>query len=403
MTQDPIKKSLLFVDDEQNVLQALRRMLRSERNEWDMEFVGSGDEALAIMKERPFDIIVSDIRMPGMDGVQLLNKVKGLYPSTVRFILSGHADKGMIIRSVGPTHQFLSKPCDSETLKSAVSRAVKLRELFQGEKIIGLVKDTSLPTLPELYQRLYEVLNSPDSSMGDVAEIVSSDVAMTARILQLVNSAFFGIVRHIENITQAVTLLGLETISSIVLTEGVFDKFEEKDVREFKIRELYHHSVVVGAYSARIIKKKLDDHKIAEEAMLAGMTHDMGKLAMVNSKNEAWREVYRRHKSEHIPLYQVEQETLGITHAELGAYLLGLWGLSDNIVEATAFHHEPSRCINQSFGILTAVHLADVFQHRSTPADKGSGMSEPDSEYVTRLGLDDQVQELEELCKDEDD
>jgi HD-like signal output (HDOD) protein len=389
----------MFVDDEPKVLDGLRRMLHVMRNEWDMVFAPDADTALNLLKEQPFDVIVSDMRMPGKDGVQLLSEVKDLYPSMVRFILSGHADKALIVRSVGPTHQFLSKPCDTEVLKNTISRALALREVFHGERLIKLVKDTSsLPTLPELYQKLHNVLNSPKSSMKEVAEIISSDVAMTAKILQLVNSAFFALPTHIDSIAQAVSLLGIETINSIVFTTSVFDKFDENQATVFKIRDMYNHSIGVGTYAARIIKHQLKDQKMAEEATFAGMVHDVGKLIMIKSQNEIWQEAFKKAINQKKPLYLFEKESLGITHAEIGAYLLGLWGLSDNIVEAVAFHHEPSKSINQEFGSITAVHLANQFQGQSTNGDKDRTI---DSDYITNLKLEDKLPDFEAVCKNE--
>ena len=399
---DANKKRILFVDDEPQVLHGLRRMLHIFRNEWDMAFANSADEALVLLKEKSFDVIVSDMRMPGKDGVQLLNEVKERYPNTVRFILSGHADKALIIRSVGPTHQFLAKPCDSEVIKKTVSRAFALREVFHSERLLDLVKDTSsLPTLPELYQKLHDVLNSPNSSMKEVSDIISSDIAMTAKVLQLVNSAFFALPTHIDSIHQAVSLLGIETINSIVLTTRVFDKFDEKQVAAFKIRDMYSHSIAVGAYAGRIIKHRLKDKKTAEEATFAGMVHDLGKLVMINNQNEVWREAYKQAINEKKPLYLFEQESLGITHAEIGAYLLGLWGLSDNIVEAVAFHHEPSKSINQEFGVITATHLANQFQHHPNEEENDQTIMRLDSDYIANLNLEDQLSDLKAVCKDE--
>jgi HD-like signal output (HDOD) protein/CheY-like chemotaxis protein len=393
------KKRIMFVDDETKVLDGLRRMLRDMRKEWDMTFAANANEALASLKEQPCDIIVSDMRMPGKDGVQLLNEVKDLYPATVRFILSGHADKEMIIRSVGPTHQFLTKPCDSALLKKTVSRAFALREVFQGERLMDLIQDTSsLPTLPELYQQLYDVLNSPKSSMLEVAEVISSDVAMTAKILQLVNSAFFSLPAHIEGVAQAVSLLGIETINSIVLTTSVFDKFDETQAAAFKIHDIYNHSIGVGACAGKIIKHQLQDRKTAEEATFAGMVHDLGKLVMINSENETWREAFKKAQNEKRPLFVLEKEALGITHAEIGAYLLGLWGLSDNIVEAVAFHHEPLRSINPDFGVITAVHLANRFHCLPGSGEAGSVM---DSDYIAHLKLEDKLPDFEAVCRNE--
>jgi len=188
------KKRILFVDDEQKILDGLKRMLHSKRQEWEMEFVGSGTEALKRMKEIPFNLIVSDMRMPEMDGAELLKNVKKLYPQTVRFILSGYSDKDMILRTLGTTDQFLVKPINADSLEKIISRALDLLESVKDNDIRAFVsKIESLPTMPELYKKLKVLLESSTSSFSDIAKIISKDVSMTAKILQLVNSSFFGL------------------------------------------------------------------------------------------------------------------------------------------------------------------------------------------------------------------
>ncbi|MGO9689473.1 MAG: response regulator, partial [Syntrophobacteraceae bacterium] len=183
-------KSILFVDDEPMVLDGLRRMLRGMRNEWEMEFVTNGHDALKILDTKRFNVIVTDMRMPGMDGCQLLNHVKELHPQLVRIVLSGHSDKDMILKSIGPAHQFLSKPCDAETIKTTVARVCSMREIMEDETLIKVVSAVeSLPSLPEFYSEVVDEVNSAEGSLDRVGEIISRDSGMSAKILQLVNSA----------------------------------------------------------------------------------------------------------------------------------------------------------------------------------------------------------------------
>lgn len=110
------RKRVLFVDDEQEVLEGLRNLLRRNRHEWDMVFALGGYEALAELSRGTVDVVVTDMRMPGMDGAQLLAQVKTVSPSTARLVLSGHAEKEAILRALPVAHQFLSKPCGGGTL-----------------------------------------------------------------------------------------------------------------------------------------------------------------------------------------------------------------------------------------------------------------------------------------------
>lgn len=192
-----MKRRILFVDDEPNVLQGLQRMLRPMRSEWEMEFAGGGEEALQKMEQAPFDVIVSDMRMPGMNGAQLLKEVARRYPDTVRIVLSGHSDREYILQLVTTTHQYLAKPCDAQTIKDTVNRACALRDLLTSKELSALVSQVkSLPSLPSLYTRIIEILQSDDPSLQKIGQIVSEDIAMSAKVLQLVNSSFFGIARR---------------------------------------------------------------------------------------------------------------------------------------------------------------------------------------------------------------
>ena len=193
------------------------------RDEWEINFAPGGKEALEWMESHPVDVIISDMQMPGMDGAQLLYEVLKSHPDTVRIILSGHADREMILRSVRPAHQYLSKPCNADILKSTIQRACNLRESLADEEMKKLIsKMDTLPSLPSLYIEIMKEIQSPDSSIKRVATIIEKDMGMSAKILQLVNSAFFGVPRHISSPVQAVTMLGLEMIKALVLSIHVF-------------------------------------------------------------------------------------------------------------------------------------------------------------------------------------
>ncbi|MBN2703168.1 MAG: HDOD domain-containing protein [Pontiellaceae bacterium] len=362
----PPKYRILFVDDEPNILSGIRRLLRPHRDEWEMEFANSGAEALERLKEHSFHLVVSDLRMPGMSGVELLSEIKKQYPQVIRFILSGHGETDMLIQSVGVAHQFLSKPCNDELFKEALTRAVTLVDLFDSDALRKVIGDGStLPTLPELYRELSRALQAPGSSIEKITAIIKRDVVISAKVIQLVNSAFFSLQRRVESISEAITLLGSETLNSLVLACNLFDRFDENTVNEFGIRKIYAHSVAVGGRAQRIILHQTKDRKLAEEAMLAGILHDIGKLALIKSRNPEWRSLYLGRTPDSKPLHILEKEVLGVTHAEVGAYLVGLWGLSNNIIEAVAFHDTPSLAPEPPrLGSLCALYLANMFENQ---------------------------------------
>ena len=396
MNSDPKKQCILFVDDEPNILQGLKRLLRNRRTEWKMLFSPSGAEALKILETEHVDIIITDLRMPEMDGVTLLNAVKKRYPEIIRFVLSGHGDTDLILQSVSVAHQFLSKPCDADDLQETITRAVRLQNIFNSRTLRGLVADTScLPTLPELYKELSEALQSQNSTATEIAAIIARDITISARILQLVNSAFFGLTRHIESIAQAVTLVGAETINTLLLSTEVFGKIDEKIVKEYDIRNIYQHSMLVASTARRLTFFITKNKTQAEEAMLAGLLHDIGILVLINSKNKAWHEIYLQRKNNHESLYAQEFETLGITHAEIGAYLIGVWGIANPVVEAIAYHHAPSKAVmSNEFNSLAALYLANYFVTETSEKHEHP----LDEDYLKKLGLLDRLDELRNCC-----
>ena len=357
-----------------------------------MQFVGSASEALECLDRADCDVVVSDVRMPGMSGVQLLTEVQNRHPRTVRLLLSGQADMEIIMDAIGPTHQYLAKPCDAEVLKTTIARACALGDLLQDEKIKRLVSQIeSLPSLPSLYLELEEALQSADSSIEKAAAIVSKDVGMMATILKLVNSAFFGVGQNISDPVRAVLFLGLDTLKTLVLTVKVFHQLGQGSLAGFSHDRFWHHSVSVGEQARKIAKGEQADPQVVEHALAGGLLHDVGLLILVSYFPEEYEKTLTLFASQQISLAEAERQTLGADHAEVGAYLLGLWGLATPILEAVAFHHNPAKCLTHGLSPLITVHVANGFVE-----EQGVGSFEGDSpffdlDYLAQLGLADRL------------
>ncbi|MBN2560064.1 MAG: HDOD domain-containing protein [Phycisphaerae bacterium] len=393
-------KRILFVDDEPKVLEGIQRMLRPMRHEWDMVFARSGLEALIILVEQPADVVVSDMRMPQMDGVEFLTKVMHRYPQIIRIGLSGHSEREMILRAVGPTHQYLAKPCDPNHLKDVVARAFALREVLLKDAIRQVVSQMqSLPSLPQLYVEMVEELRSTDASTERIGRIISKDIGMTAKVLQLVNSAFFGLQRHVADPSQAAVLLGLDTIQSLVLSIHVFSELDGARAAGLCIETLWDHSMATGALAKRISAAEGCEAKACDHALMAGLLHDAGKLVLAESLPEEYRRALTIAREQAVPQWQAEEQVLGTTHAEAGAYLLGLWGLPDPIVEALAYHHCPSACVATGFAPLTAVHAANVLEHQESSAAESPNARRLDADYLTRIGLAERLSTWRDLYR----
>ncbi|HWD91291.1 MAG TPA: response regulator [Verrucomicrobiae bacterium] len=383
-----MKKRILFVDDEEMVLRGLGRLLRPMSHEWEMQFVTSGAKALEKMAEVPFDIVVSDMRMPGMNGAELLNEVMKRYPRTVRLILSGFADRELILKCVGSTHQYLSKPCDERELKMAMLRATRLEESLENETLRQLVtRCSTLPSVPALYSEIIEVLQDPEANTDAIGDIIAKDGGMTARILKLANSAFFGLGREISNISEGVTYLGTETIKSLILFSNAFAQPETSKLLDFAAESLWRHSLEAANAAKAIAAGEGSERKVVDEAYVSGLLHDVGKLVLASNLPEQYHDVVTLARSEKIPLCAAERKVFNADHADVGGYLLGLWGLPVPVVEAIAFHHRPAAAVEKRFSPLTALHAGNILASSEHPVIADIPPSDLDQSYLDALGL----------------
>jgi putative nucleotidyltransferase with HDIG domain len=372
-------KRVLFVDDEIRILEGLEDMLRRRRGQWTMRFALGAEAALEALGEEPFDIVVSDMRMPGMDGAELLRLVRDNHPDAIRIILSGHTEEEAALRAIPVAHQFVAKPCSREVLEGVIDRTCGLRDLLGNEAVRRAVTELGrLPSLPRAYADLTHALEDPEVTTEEVAEIVGGDVAMCAKLLQLANSDFFGIGRPISQVSHAVSYLGLGTVRALALTFGVFESANGgADVRRI-VERLQDHAFRTAALAAAIADAG------REEAFPAGLLHDIGKLVLTVCRPSEYARSEEIARAEKRPLHDVETGEMSVSHAEVGAYLLGLWGLPDPVVEAVAFHHWPSNAGNPTWGAVGAVHVADALRHEREGAE---GIALLDLDYLHAAGV----------------
>lgn len=393
-----MSKRLLFVDDDPMVLSGLRRSLHGMRNIWEMHFVDSAAAALEALEKQPYDAIISDMRMPLMDGADLLDQVKQRFPAMVRMILSGQSSREAVYRSISPAHQFLSKPCDPEELSSRLSQAFAMRDLLENQALKTVISRLrSIPSLPTLYDELTAALRSDNFSLAGIAKIISKDVGMAAKILQLANSAFVGASGRVSSLSQAVTLIGTETVRTLVLSVHVFSQFDGNARVAASLPALWDHSIAVSTLAQQIAAAENCPKALVEECFTAGLLHDIGKVVMMAELPKEYLEVYASASAANT---EFERERMGCTHAEVGAYLMSIWGLPLPLVHAVAYHHRPRETGETRFSSLTAVHVADVVAGEIDSAllNRDAIL---DDEYLGRLGLKEKVASWRSLLKAE--
>jgi HD-like signal output (HDOD) protein len=392
-------KHILFVDDDQNILDGIRRSLHADRDRWDMQFVVGGEAALKACETNSFDVVITDMRMPGMDGATLLGHIRDRYPNTSRIILSGFSDAVLATRAVPVAHRFLAKPCNATELHSAIERVCAMQDLLSSpelRKIAGAVGE--LPSLSATYTNLTRALQDQKTSIQQVAEIIERDVAMSAKILQLANSAFFGLARRVSSLSSAVSCLGMETIKNLALTSEVFRVFvPDSRVPQSVCDSIQQHAVLTAAIANTLPVER----GTRDITAVAALLHDIGSLFLASSMPDEFCAVLSQASNRRCKTFEIEEELLGTSHAEIGAYLLGLWGIPVLAVEAIAHHHHPTRIPHTVFDCSAAVYVADLLAREIEDHPEGSTeieIAESDRANLETLGILSRLTEFRELA-----
>lgn len=394
--------SVLFVDDEQNILDGLKRALRPLRNEWSSAFALGGVAALALLEKTCFDVIVTDMRMPVMDGLTLLEIIAERYPSMVRIVLSGQSDTASVVKVAGITHQYLSKPCPFDVLSSTINRTVALRKTLGSAALIELVaKLDTIPSAPPLYLQLTRLLDDPVTSFDDVGRLIAKDMGMCAKVLQLANSPLFGRRCSISDPGEAARVLGFELLKNLALAVHVFKKFEPIELKGFNIEGIWRHSFATSVYAGAIAQSLSPaDRNVSKQAQVAGLLHDVGQLLIACNLPHDYERVTELCLKRDMRLIAAEQEVLGVSHSEMGAYILALWGLPDEVTQAILHHHNISAEAAPPSKVSIAVHIADALANERV--ERGQTLDRPvvEQDYLEAQGFINQLDIWRELCRD---
>ncbi len=327
---------ILFVDDEPKILDGLRRQLRPMRDQWDTRFAGSGAEALSLLEQQPADVVVSDMRMPGMTGVELLAQVHQRWPGVVRIVLSGQTDQADLLADIGVIHQFLQKPCDTETLRQSIVRTTGLARSIECEALRKMVTGLkSLPVLARSLRELTDAMDSRDSDMGVISEIVGRDVGLSAKLLQLVNSAFFGMPRRVSQVREAISLIGLKSLKEVAVAAHAFDAMASDGPDRAKIERLWTISSDLAGAAGAAARKAGAGQDAESRARLTASLSLVGRAVFIRYAPDL-HAIAMAMAEEGKPLEVAEQAAIGVSHQVVGAYVLGLWAFDDEIVAAVS-------------------------------------------------------------------
>lgn len=385
--------NVVFVEDDDVELARLREMMAPFNQSWSMTFVDSAEDALRALGNEPVDVVVSDMSMPRMDGGELFRTIKAEHPDVVRIIMSNRVEMPRVMRMVSIAHQFLTKPCDPSELRSLVARAAEMHVRLSNpglRKIIGQIG--SLPSPSTVVMELNGILAKPDAKIKDVVHIVEDDIAISAKVLQMVNSAYFGLSHQMTDLRDAVAYLGLDTVRNLTVAVEVFRTLgDERNVPEGVVDELHAHSAAVAHLARELVIDKQHSH----DAYVGALLHDVGHLALATRSPEQYNAI-REQVNQGGNLLDVEKEILGATHADIGAYLLQLWGLPYRVIETVARHHDAPEIAETGMNAIHATYIAEHLLSEQLGSSEGfweldDHDKELDPVYLAKLEMTERV------------
>ncbi len=395
----PIKR-ILLADHDHEFAMSLAYACTRRGLDWEVSEARTCDEALGKLQQIPIDAIIADARFAGGSGVKLLHAVTDRHPRISRIILSDQPTEELMLGSLGAAHQYLAKPCSLAELIAAVSRLEALDSFFMKDPLRRLANRIQrLPSPPTVCLRLVNELARSDATTDSVGAIIARDSGLTARVLQVANSAFFKPEHPVVNAPEAVQVLGFNLVKSLALSQGLSTTLGPAPTGELDPERLYRHSLGTGLLAQTIARDQGGDTEAVDAAFTAGILHDTGKLVFASALPELYTKAVQRAAEESIPQWQSEAEVIGIGHAEIGAYLLGLWGLPSSIVEAVAWHHEPRRHDPQTSNVLTAIHVADYLESQRWPASRRRLVVKVDEPYMQSLQLAPRMEDWAEIAE----
>ena len=391
-----MRSRILFVDDEPLMREFYGMVGSLLGSDYEIFTVSSGKAGLEFLKRTPVDIVISDLVMPEMNGQEFMAAVSREHPDSMRIVISAHEDQLTVAQCLMFGHRYFSKPFDLKNLAAVLKRICHLKHLVGSEKLKRVVSGLgALPTPPKLYHRLSQAISSAYSSLDEIAAIVQEDPGLTVKLLQIANSAYFGTAQKVITPAEAVQIIGLEVLRALVLCVHAFKFYQDRNFKSISAVELWDHSLRTASAAQKLARYENLPPAACEEAFVSGLLHDIGKLVLAANADTDYRVVMERSRTEGTPVDQVEWEVFGATHAQIGAYLLGLWGLPEAIVSNVELHHSLDLNSNSGFTPAAAIHIAQ-FLERSPDR-----ISQLDTRFLKQLGVENRISEWERVLHPE--
>ena len=356
-----MKEQILLVDDEKQILNALQRTFYGKG--YRILAASSGAQALKIMEEEQVDLIISDVRMPHMNGYELLKIVKKKYPSTIRVILSGYTDSALIVKIQRESlaKRYLYKPWKNQEILKIAEQLFRVEKILKDKNLLEFInKIEYLPSTGMIYNKVNTQIQK-DVSIDEIAKVIESDQSIAAKILQVANSAMYGL--KTGSVQQAISYLGLNNVKYIILSAITFNNVKGKANLRLNndINMLWKHSVSTNQILTSLYRG-IFGKKIPEIYSSLGLLHDIGKVVLITNFVDRYMKAAESIKDKKDKIYYYEQMSFtDVSHEEIGAYLLNWWELPNGLVEAVLYHHKPldDNVIDKE--IVALLNIADVY------------------------------------------
>ncbi len=347
---------ILFVESDPNNLAELKAAVESQQTGWSATFVTSAHAALNLLSNRWFDVMFTALELPGIDGIDLLEQVRIHHPSIIRVLLAEPIDDARLDRALSIAQRFVAKPWDMPTLVANLESVLGAWPRTDNPLVRTIVgRLTALPAASSTYPKLVNVMAQPDSSLEQIAAVIVTDPGLSAKLLQVVNSAFFGLPFKVASVPQAVSYLGLTSLRALVLLTSVFAAAEGCPLVDgFSAPRLQRHSLLC----ARLARSLVTQRANRDDAFTGGLLHDIGMLALAVGMNKRYALALRHAERSGRPLAEVETSFLGTSHVAVGAYLASVWGLPGVVVDSIELHHDADATDVEHADVVNAVRLA---------------------------------------------
>ena len=390
-------RHILFVETEGDSLQTLMRGLAGSHDDWHIVRIAEADAALEMLSQRVFCVVMASFGEKHGDCEHFLQEVQSRAPAVIRFALLPDAAEADGFTGLESAFQCFPAHCPSTEMAVAISRGIDVwLQCRENARLTNLLSNLrNIPTPPRLYFEIREELNSPNGDARSVAAIISRDPSVSAKILKVANSGFYAVPRSVTDIRDAITFLGADTVVTLVLASHVFTRMPVPGVN---LDALWKHSLTVSAMAQQIAAQEGGDRLTVNTAGVAGLLHDIGELILLTNVPDIYYPMIRRFAGEESALLAMELEHFGVTHAQLGSYVLSLWSLPDAVIDAVALHHDSTQHAGDTASLTNkAVFAAERFLQEESCGDHEGGF--PDKELESCLGSTrEKIQHWRESC-----